>query len=93
MRNLKIALLAASIILGVLISTLILLFYVKNVVILRIVWFFCGLIGFWLLKKNRPDFYQNKSNLFWIGCIIGYFCLGPMTLATGLVTQICPPLK
>ena len=67
--------------------------FIHDVTTLRLIWAACALIGYRMLRRARPEFYTNRSGLFWICLIFMYFCLGPAVLGLGVIVTICPPLK
>jgi len=45
-----------------------------------------GVLGFFIFKKIRPEFYENKPILWWVIVFILYFLLiGPILLLSSLV--------
>jgi len=54
----------------------------------RPLWIALGLIGMFILRRNRPEFYEGHSVAWWIGATISYIMMGPALFLVSLVTFI-----
>ena len=60
----------------------------ENKDLCRLLFFLSAVIGYIILNKTRPEFYKNKSILWWIWVCVFYFITGPLILFIGLGTLI-----
>ena len=59
-----------------------------NMSLARTIWFSLGIIGTWLLRKNRPDFYEKRSLMWNIFSTFYYLFIGPLIFAYGISAAI-----
>jgi tryptophan-rich sensory protein len=59
-----------------------------NVEIARLLWAIQGVAAYFILRKTRPEHYENRKPFWWVAYILFSFLLGPLYLLIGVITLL-----
>jgi len=65
----------------------------NNLLLARLIWFLCAIIGTIILRRIRSEFYDNKSLFERFIIYFYYMIMGPLSLIVAIVCLIADSLN